>query len=689
MRKGLCILIVLSGILANLVFLFRENAAEADWHNRIEWEDTTESVFIKDSSTSAAEFAPQVQKISDETGAGIVKTEYPANDEWDIQKYAAFPDGQWPAIPLVSGSLPEGSDDFLASLDTRQPGQTGRIRDMFQDQRIQIQSVQVLADQQGYVDGSWTITGEKQAIQTAKNRLAQAAGVSPDSLSDYRLGVSYGEGPQSVLVLLLGILSAVYALLCLFYPVSCRKEIGVKRLLGYSSFMIWKTMFLSLFAGSLAVLLTVSFLAEWLIADLPFSALLTLLAISCFTVMGALLFSLAVLAAIRRQTISLVIKGQYHARITESVTGLIKFGVSLAIVLTLPTAAQLAAMTFNQYISVQRLHQRGELLVLNSYDYVDDEFQKFLSGDRTVQNKLAAMITELTQTAGAQYIYSYVGRVEDTQLSQSITANKNYMKQFEKILPEPLDTYYESGTLHFLIPETWTSQQQEAYKQQQISAQSDSTSPVLIFDEYDPQTLQIPADNPTLLARGEMYMNEPAIAFATDEWLALGNYILNTGAQSTVRIEDTSASRKAIESAIQTAGLGKNNVTFVPFQETMKIQLQGSLTGMGVVTGMLLLLFSISLLSSYYLQLISLSVNVKELFVKKFLGYSLARRYRGQFSLQAASTICSIIVLWTTHQKAGCWILYGILLCADAAISMCLLIRQEARQMSGMLKGEE
>lgn len=695
MKKGLCILIICMSLITGLIVLMQENAREANALSTLEQTSQTETIFIRNSAVSPQVLADRIQTIADETGVAIVKTDYPADEQWAVCKYAAWPNGQWPADPfdLVEGNLPQTQDQFLATTETGDPNQTGRIRDLFQDQALKVISLNEWAKTDGYVDGSWTLVGPAESRHIARSRLAQAAGVPEDSLTENTLGAVYGEGPLTILMILACVLLAVYLLLCLFYPVTVRRQTGIEKLLGYSIWKIWTTMMSSVLLISLLVLAAIALIMGRLIPDLSLS-LWCRLVIRFLAVMGlAAVISVLMVFFISRQTISDVIKGRFQARLAEGMTGLLKFAVAVAIVCLLPQTAEILTRTVNQFLAMQQLKDSQNDLVLDSWQYVDDEFQRFLSGDRSVQDKLTSLLLELTDTADAQYIWSYAGRVQDVNTPQEVIGNRNYMQRLRGQLPESLTSYYEPGIIHVLIPDTWTEEQQNQYKAQKTQTiqldYPEEERPDLEFDLYSPDSLSIPAANPVLLQRGERTMTSPVIVFASDEWLSRANMLGNTGAQNPLRIKDTPANRKAIAKAIENAGLERNRLSFVLFGETMDVQLQGLMTGTGIMTVLLMVLFTVSLLSSCYLQLISLAVAGREIMVKKLLGFSLVRRYRGQFSLQTGSLLCSLILLGIMRATMTSWILYLLLLTLDGCCSLWLLRHQEQKQLTTLLKGEE
>ena len=126
------------------------------------------------------------------------------------------------------------------NIDTKQENQVGTISDLFNDTPLVIMPLSDFYNSKSTdINGEYTIISSNKNKEDILNALSLFLNESKNELvsADYR--VAFGEGTIYFLTIILSaILLIIFCLMCVFYPISRLKEIGVYKLNGYKAFDI-------------------------------------------------------------------------------------------------------------------------------------------------------------------------------------------------------------------------------------------------------------------------------------------------------------------------------------------------------------------------------------------------------------------------------------------------------------------
>lgn len=225
MKKSMAILLSIVSILTSVAFGFYMKTQDIEFFNTIEMKSNAYKIYVKNSSVAYDEFLQELKSIHSQYGATIIKTDRIYEDGKEIiYKSGVYTKDFFEGLPvkLELGRLPTTSNEWLASIDTKQENQVGTISDLFNDTPLVIMPLSDFYNSKSTdINGEYTIISSNKNKEDILNALSLFLNESKNELvsADYR--VAFGEGTIYFLTIILSaILLIIFCLMCVFYPIS-------------------------------------------------------------------------------------------------------------------------------------------------------------------------------------------------------------------------------------------------------------------------------------------------------------------------------------------------------------------------------------------------------------------------------------------------------------------------------------
>lgn len=713
MKKSMTVLLIIISTLVSIAFGFSMQAKDMEYINTIENTERSFKVYIKNSDVDKEVFFKTLMDLNKDFNASIIRTDLVNREHQIICKSAIFSKEflENNNIKLKSGRLPENNKELVATYNTKDENQVGYIKDLFNDTPMILQSMEeFIKETSKDVNGVYTIDVSSEF----KNEILQIIGISTNCEVDDLLKPYYdqefGEGTLYLLSIILAIImAAVFCLMCVFYPISRLKEIGVYKLNGYKDKSIWKELNFNILVVPLLfyffsiVIQKITFPSM----DLLYFIKLTLLQL--FILFICFLISLVTLYWIRRYSISSMLKGYFNFKFSLYFCYILKFLIFFGLIFTIPKMSDEVSRMIKELSVSHAYEAQSEYVTLSSFSFVDDEFQDALAGKGTLINKLNSFFAEIEKTADAgfvqaswideQYLNGFSSVLSNTLTPESdiefgsMMVNENYFKRLDLNYHVNEDVF-DKEELVILAPEEFREKEdilnyygsvilyqlQEKNKTDDVIIKYYNNSNKRVFSE----SLQLTNDN-------HAFFYNPVYVCLNDIYTKkFGAFLTSEAISNPIRILNSKENRLAINKAILNNDLQLNNLEFNNVLNSgYKQQIDISKSSSIVWLLIMMLIILVSIVSSYYIILTILISRKKEIFVKKILGFSLFDRYKAELIFFVILYLLAFIVLFIlTKNILSCGI-YLFLVIIDFSVVMNLIHSKEKNHLNYILKGEE
>lgn len=717
MKKSMAILLSIVSILTSVAFGFYMKTQDIEFFNTIEMKSNAYKIYVKNSSVAYDEFLQELKSIHSQYGATIIKTDRIYEDGKEIiYKSGVYTKDFFEGLPvkLESGRLPTTSNEWLASIDTKQENQVGTISDLFNDTPLVIMPLSDFYNSKSTdINGEYTIISSNKNKEDILNALSLFLNESKNELvsADYR--VAFGEGTIYFLTIILSaILLIIFCLMCVFYPISRLKEISVYKLNGYKAFDIWKKLNKDVLIAPIII-----FIASIPIQKIAFPTmdLFYFIKLSCVQLIlfvGAIGLSFLTLITVKRYSISNMLKNFFDFRISLYISYIIKFAIFVGLVFTVPQLSSEVSRMIKEMQVKEAYQAQEDYVTLASFQLTGDGMQSFMNGTSQFNENLTNMFMDLTKSAKAGFVQSFWYDTEGLGLFSSeikmpndvdtdtefgyMLLNDNYYDRLQFDSSVSKEELFDQDSLVIFAPESM--KQKEAtlkyFGQTQIySADSNikMSADDVCVKYYKDNRKQIFSESLQLANEDHAFFTNPVFVCLNDKYLKVFSGYLTTQAISNpVRIYDSNENKRAINEGIKKYGLELNNLQFKNvLMSGYKEQIQISQSSSIVWVAILLLVICISILSSYYILLTILISRKKEIFVKKILGYSLFNRYKNEFIYFIMIYIFGLVQIMILSRSFTSMAIYVLLVLLDILIIFRMIYVKETKQLSTMLKGEE
>lgn len=709
-------------ILISIAFALDENTKEVEYFDTIELNDQSIRFYVKDSDITVEEELTLFTQLSEDYGASFIRTDTLSTTE----KIILYKSGIYTSdfyeqldLNLAEGNLPKNKVEFLATYNTGDKNQTGRIRDIFKDKPFIMGSLEKFYEENEMsVNGVYTLIADSEDSEEILDQLSQLFNLSKEELLTATSLKGYGQGTLYLLaIILMIILIATFSLMSAFYPITRLKEIGVLKLLGYKEIDIWKKLNNHLLLIP-SLIYFISIPIQWiLIKDTTLDYFIKLTFIQAGLLGLVILFSMIMLIMIQRYKLSDILKDFFNFKFPLYFSYILKFFVFVGVIAVIPLMISELNLLQRDLKAKEIYEEQDQYITLSSYTFIDDESQRERNGDPVVTNKLRDMFFELEVTAEAEFIYIGDFHAPTFEQSQIINtkfentvydekdeyilmwANENYLEKLNIDLPELSDDIISDNEFTYLIPDNL---QDEFDKVELfIRLELESTVPIDTYESienipihfvyYPTSNIEIFTENIDMIGNGRTFIKNPIIAYLDNELLEVNKLFLkNRAISNPIRIENTQENLLAIQEAITHNDLEHNSIQFGTVLSTgLAQELFISQTSTIAWISILGLSIAVSILASYYISLIILASKKKQMLVSKILGYSFFDRYQNEIFYFVSIYIFGFIEIYLLNREIISLVAYVLLVIVDILIIYSLVSKHEKKILSLALKGEE
>ena len=651
-------------------------------------------IYLSDSTVDPRQLYEELNTLSEKYDASIIKTDMVDNI---VYKAGIYRDDYFNTLnpTLSSGQLPL-SNEILATFNTGDPLQSGIISDPFEDDPIIFTSLSNLSSEPGYsISGKYTIVSS-QANELIEE-LAQFLNVDTASLYHSTYQRSFSDGMVLIFSVITLILSLIFILMCIYYPISQIQEIAVMRLNGQSLFDIWNILYKPIDWIILAGALLNPWIISLLFRNVPLNFYLTLEGIQGIFCIISFAMSLITLYFIEKTPIHLLLKGIASSKAFLILSYLIKaISVCAIVFLLIPTVKE-GTKLINEYSALELYKQQANSLTLASYTYTGNEFQSMLNGDNIFGKKLMQFFIEIEKTANAQYVDVEITDSEFNRNMKDILSlpdisdqnlyfyniNSNYLSENAPVLTKNEKNYFGDTALKILVP-------QESFNDpvlmDYIQKVSNLWNPDANEIEYLPysESLSFFSENIHLIDQGITIIENPILVCLNQNYFGLDNSAI----YNPIRIQNTESNIQAIQEAIAKNGLQNNDLIFASVYESgLQERISGYSQEVTIFVTLLIMGIVASFLSSWALVLIILSLAKKEIAVKTLLGYGTFEKYREIFLVYLSIYFLGAFIIFINFSWSTL-LIYGLIAMTDLLFFCFMIGKEERKLLAETLKGK-
>jgi hypothetical protein len=699
LKKIMISLLCIISLLLSIAFAYSEKSKDDQYLDNIEMTNNATPFFVKDSNLSIEEELSEFTKLAKKYQATIIRTDnLTKNDEQIIYKSGIYAKNYFKKlkIKLVRGRMPQEKDEFLATYDTKNKKQSGKIHDLFADRPLIFGPLKdFYQNQKASVNGTYTLIVEPNYKEAVLKQLSAVFKISKAKL----ITPTYSKGyAPSTIYLLASIFSviilAIFCLMSAFYPISKLKEIGIMKLLGFKSLNIWGQLNNRLLLTSIFFFLLTLPVQKLIISESDWSYFLKLTVLEIGVLAICLLFSLIMLVIIRKFRLANILKNFFNFRFSLYLSYLLKFLIFVALILAIPLMSK-ELKTLLQELQVKVVYeQEKNYLTLAKLIYQDNEFQELLNGNDVVGKKLFKLYKELEKTAGVQYIVVDGGQLDEKDVKKDsyllMKANQNYLERLNFNLPLPLSKLFSGIKPTYLVPISLKKERDNVESFVRFKGEIHKSTPIRIIF-YQDNNKEFFSENINRIDQNRGFIKNPIILCLNDRLLTKKNTSLsNSALRNPLRILDNKKNRAAISQAIINNGLENNAVQFKNVLSTgFARELNIAQTSVIAWISILSLSLITSVLASYYIVLIILTSKRKEMLVNRLLGYSFFERYRNEIFYFCAIYFFGLVEILLLNRHAIALTSYLVLILIDILIIYLMVKKHERSSLALALKGEE
>lgn len=715
LRKSIISILCLISLFLSFSFALYYKDIDIEKIENIEQTKDVMDIYIKTDMKSKKEFVETLTSISKKNKATITRTDEINDGEQFIIYKSIISTNKFfnqTDVPLISGKLPNKEKEFIATFDTQKQNQVGIIRDFFSDTSLIMCSLSdFLKENEVSLSGKYSVN-----VKDKDNFLKDISiqfGMSENEILYIPYTKEYKKGVLLYIILiLLIILLAVLMLVSLFSPLSNLKTIGILKLQGYTNFSSYREinkiiLIYPIIFYFISLPIHIYFVK---IIDIKYILLLSLVQSILIIVYYLCFFTSLIM--INKYKLSHVINGYFNSKLTLYFNYFWKWLIFSLLIFLIPLLSK-EISTLKETLDVKKLYQEQEqYLTLSSYEFINNEFQEKLNNNnKGLTQKILDLFKVLEKNSNAQYMSAEklypiylkpekTKRFNDIYFNQDefiyvVQANWNYIKTLDLSLEEK----NSNKSYKVLIPSSQKKNTKRieailrphinSFYEDNMKYQSIDDIPIDNFYYKDMNT-PIFSNNIDLINENKGLINNPIILVMDDYSLSNTNSRLLDGVlYNPIRILNTKNHIININSAIKSSGLENNNLKFEnSFNAGYKKELNRIQTTILFYVFILLLSLLVSLLSSYFIILITLISQRKEILISKFLGYSIIDTYINQLMNFFIIYLFGLIEIFLLKNNSTSLIIYCILIISDLLITILMVKEQDNLLLKTSLKGE-
>ena len=713
MKRTSTILLCLISFMITFVFSLYVKEKNVEYIENIDKTEESFDLFIHKSELSPNEVFKVLEEISFKYKATIIRTDEIVEDnEIVVYKSGLFSSDYFENlhIKLNSGRLPKTNSEYIATYNTNSSNQVGTINDIFQDNSLKFNYLpNFLKEKNISIYGKYSVTTSNQS--GVMEELSSKLKIDKEKLLDLPYVKVYKlSGILFITVMLLLILILLLIMVTFFKPLLNLKMIGVLKLQGYSNFSaIKETNRNSWIAPTISMVLTIPCLFI-LVKNISLNFLIGWI-ISQFLIVIIYYFCLFIsVLIIRKYKLSNIIKNYFSSKVSLYANYFFKFIIFTMLIFILPQISEGVSIVKNNLDVKDLYEEQQSFLTISSYNFVNTEFQENLNNNKTLGTKVLDLFKELEKNSEAEYFFIekllpiYL-HIENTERFSNIhfqeqdfyyvsQANWNYIKQLEL----DLSGNFKQNSFNLIVPIQKKEEidKVEGLIRPHINTYIENDKKYTNIDDipvhiiYYSNSIEIFSNNTDLINDNRGIIKQP-IFLLMDSYSLTPNSsrLLDNPISNPLKILDNEDNESNIKRAITKYDLEDNNIKFSNALESgYKAEIKEMKIGMSIFIFILVLSLIISSLSSYYISLITMIVQKREILVSRYLGYSFLDKY---FILIINVWIIygfGLIESFLLERDRVSMSIYFTLIILDFLIMIMMIRKQDKILLSTSLKGE-
>ncbi|MBO0444334.1 MULTISPECIES: hypothetical protein [Vagococcus] len=713
MKKSITSILCLISILLSFTFSFYYRGLDIERIQEIEKNEDSFDIYIASNGYSLEEFTQRLELISKKYNASIIRSDQINVDNNLVTiKSGIFSDSYFSEIhlDLISGRLPKNKNEFLATFDTNKQGQVGIIRDIFSDSPLIFNSLKsFLSEYDSSLNSKYSINVEnkEEFIKDIQNTFE----MTYDEIYNIPFFREYKQGAYFyILLVMLLVLIILLILISLLNPLKNIQMVGVLKLQGYTNIDALKLVNSKVLVLPILTYLISIPIQYILITNVSSTYFFKLTLLQLLVILIYYISLFLSLLIIKRYTILNAIKGFFEPKTALYLNYITKFVILSLLILVIPIVSK-ELSNLKMRIDVKKLYEEQEkYLTISSYQFVDNEFQEGLNNTSKLDDKFLNLFKDLEKNSAAQYMFAeklYPIYLEPQHTRANITfqgneyintvqANWNYIdtlnldtKKIEKdeksykLLISSHEKEHEEEILSIL------GQHINNFYPIDKMYKNEKDIPITIY-YYTNKKMELFSNNIDMINENNGILTNPAIIVMDNFSLTKNNSRLFDGAlYNPLKILNNKENIENINKAITKNGLEKNNLNFEnSFSSGYEKELKMIKMSILFYLFILIIFISISLLSSYFILIVTFLIGKKEILISKFLGYKYTDIYKQQIRNILIIYVLGLIETLLLENEKITICIFSILILVDATISFIMFKKQDKQLLNNALKGE-
>lgn len=695
--------------MTKIALLLIVGLASLAWYSVYDYNDTqrldnldvtpyTTTIYLNktnDNSSTALQFFESlskkyqlsVDKVTASSENGLLSKVYAG-----VFNPATYPLGQ---LQLIAGHFINNPDDIVASYATGSPHQVGSLFAFSATYPVKVLSLSSYYNQGGSVDGVYRLVSTQPINHDALQAVSEFFHIDEHTLLTPTVMQSVGMGalfPLSIFMIIL--LSIAFVLLALAYPVSIANDIGVKKMLGWSSGGIWKSI-LGIWPFIVAILAIVADGIAVLVLNAayrPFIASLFGIQIGILVLfVGVSTISIAIT---HQLSVSNMLKGIYPMKLPLVCGFILKAFMIIITAVIVGVAGAPLQEVLRQHAAQSLWQAQGDLSVMTKPVLTTADAESMVSGNSQAMDPFASLYPLFNDTYHGIYVTS--AKEDPDQAGNpghyDMTVNPNYLARFplcdtqgkEIVIPET-----ETDRI-LLVPQSLAQSAPALAKQslaiaQQGQALAQKNGESTQAPPQDIKTIIYKDDQPlfsfslTAGADSGYLIKDPVISVITEKnsiFFELSNIAVG-GIQSPMKLPLSPTQTTDLETYLAQHGFADYHLKFVTLANALAEQAAASNGALGLFGSIIAGLLIVSVVVDLFLAVVIIIARKKVMVVQRCLGYSLFTRYHREAAVFVVLYVVAVlIVLFQAHNLISLILMLCLFIFDIAAFLLIATIKE-------------
>ncbi|TPR56915.1 hypothetical protein [Enterococcus sp. OL5] len=677
--------------------------------NEIEMKDPSFRFYVKDSQKSIQEQLSFFEELAQNEHVSIFRTDVRNNI---IVKSVVFDKKSFPfnEFNLPHTDLFAEKSEIYKNYGSVENNSSAKIPTITKS-KILLQSLEnYYKDSSVSLNGIYSVVGTDDLnSEKIMNQLSEFFGVSQEDLLSKPIQQEVGLVNRSLMIFIAIIISTFLILIIvnIYTPLMQLKRIGVSKLNGIPNLSIFfdfiKNSLLVIVIASLVIDIFLYFYYDYH----PYQFFLYLILSQIVIILLFLLTNTFTFLTIRNVTISKMLKNFLNFKFGVMICYFVKLMISFLVTMILLQVSTDIDTLIKQYKINDSWQKNGNVLTLETYKLVDDDFQNFLLSNGKFEEKLANLYAELEEKTDVNFIYSTVVNPNrnlavpdphmytEDETYEVMEVNDNYIESLDLSIDGSSVSSGKDDPRIFFVPKSYKDNKNIVYlcqnilfdsfdsEQQEAISLEDLSVTINYYDDKDFEVFSYAeSENPIFTKPIFMTMNSTDITWYEKILLA------NTGLNNPLKLENTKSNQEVVKNIIDKDSYKNLNLKFSSINSILGDITSSYKQSIQIFSVILVFLFLLSVFTSVFLVNCIVFSDRKKIAIHKLFGFKLFDRYNTLFIIFSSIYLVQLLCVFL-FSKTILLIPYILLtLLIDGTVIVQVIMRKEKNSLSTVLKGE-